>query len=420
MEAFFQAHGALRVQMLETLFEILPLAQRYGAASRPVRGTPRLAVITTTGGGAATVVDAMGLRGLEAVAPPPEFVAHMAARGLNLKPAPVLDLTLAATPAQYQDLLEQLLQAPWCDGVLSVVGSSAQFHPDYAVRPLLQAAKPGDKPLAAFLAPNAPASLALLREAGIAAFRTPEGCADALATFMLRKPLAAEAAGSAPAWPPGLPAGGLLSEHEAGAVLDALGVPRAASRLLPPDDLRHDLPYPVVLKVCSRDLPHKTEVGGVRVGIQSDDELRRQAGDMLAGVAARRPDAKLDGVLVQAMEGRLIELILGFRRDPLVGPVVVLGAGGITAELDKDVSVRMAPVDRAAAREMIAEVRATQLIRGFRGLPLGDVEALAACIADFSRLALLRDVCVEEAEVNPLFVRESGVVAVDALLRLAG
>ncbi|ARP84270.1 acyl-CoA synthetase [Bordetella genomosp. 8] len=416
VDAFFRAHGVLRVQQLETLFEIVPLAARYGEA-RARAPAPRVAVITTTGGGAATVVDNLGMRGLVAAAPPPAFVEHMAGRGLRIRETPVIDLTLAATPAQYKDLLEQLLLADWCDAVLSVIGSSAQFHPDFAVNPLVQADKPDDKPMAAFLAPEAPASLALLRKHGIAAFRTPESCADALAVLFQRKPAPVPPPAAVP-WPAGLPRAGALTEHEASRVFQALGVPVAASRLLPTDDLAHGLPYPVVAKVSSRDVPHKTDAGAVRIGIADEAQLRAAVDQMLRNVRVHAPDADIDGILVQAMEGRLLELILGYRLDPLVGPTIVLGAGGIAAELNPDFAIRLAPVGVEEARAMIEEVRATRLVRGFRGLPRGDCEALAHAIAAFSRLAEVEGVQVAEAEINPLFVRADGVVAVDGLLHI--
>lgn len=439
VDAFFRAHGVLRVHHLETLFEIVPLAARYrdvrvggeaaadsakpsvaasGRASE--RPAPRVAVITTTGGGAATVVDNLGMRGLVAAAPPPHFVAHMAGRGLRIRETPVIDLTLAATPAQYKDLLEQLLLADWCDAVLSVIGSSAQFHPDFAVNPLVQAQKPDTKPMAAFLAPEAPASLALLRQHGIAAFRTPEACADALAVLFERRP-AGTPTGAATAgfdWPDTLPRHGALTEYEAGQLFHALGVPVAPARLVPADDLAHGLAYPVVAKVSSRDVPHKTDAGAVRVGIADEAQLQAAVRSMLDSVRAHAPTAVIDGILVQAMEGRLLELILGYRLDPLVGPTVVLGAGGIAAELNPDFAIRLAPVSEQEAHAMIEEVRATRLVRGFRGLPRGDCNALARAIAAFSRLALARGATVSEAEINPLFVRADGVVAVDGLLHL--
>lgn len=419
IDAFFAAHSVIRVLMLETLFEIIPLLQRYGQTAQALR-TPRVAVITTTGGGAATVVDNLGVQGLEAATPPPEFVEHMAGRGLKIKPAPVIDLTLAATSAQYKDLLEQLLLAPWCDAVLSVVGSSAQFHPQLAVKPLVDSHKPADKPLVAFLAPEAVESLALLQQAGVAAFRTPEACADALSGFLRRRaPEGGSTAVQPFDWPQDLPRSGMLSEYEAGKVLSALGISRPPTVLLGRDERKHGIDYPVVLKICSADIPHKTEVGGVKVGIRNDAELDHAITNMLASVEAKCPEARIDGLLVQGMASHLLELIVGFRRDPAVGPSIMLGAGGITAELMKDFSVRVAPVDEATAREMIEEVAMTQLIRGYRGLPKGNCDALAQLIVNLSRLALVEGVTVEEAEINPVFVSGDGAVAVDGLIRLA-
>jgi len=421
VDAFLKAYGVMRVRNLETLFELAPLASRYAQAARPRRAPDqpaRVAVITTTGGGAATVVDNLGLHGMVAVAPPADFVRCIAEHGLRIRETPVIDLTLAASSAQYKMLLENLLRADWCDAVLSVVGSSAQFHPGLAVKPLLEADKPEDKPLAVFLAPEAPESLALLRAGGIAAFRTPEACADALAVYfaMDGKP---PATGTAFAWPAGLPRSGMLSEHEAGTLFRGLGVPVVQGQLADPATLQHAVPYPVVAKVCSRDLAHKTELGAVRVGIADGDALRAAAGEMLDNVRRHAPGAQVDGILVQPMETRLIEMILGYRHDPLVGPTVLLGAGGIAAELSPDYALRLAPVDEDEARRMILEVRQTRLIRGFRGLPPGDCDALACAIAAFSRLACASGVRIEEAEINPLFVRADGVVAVDGLARLA-
>jgi acyl-CoA synthetase (NDP forming) len=420
VDAFFRSHGVMRVTVLETLFEIIPLARRYAAHVHTRQDAPRVAVITTTGGGAATVVDSMGLLGLTAAAPPPAFVRHMEDRGLRIRETPVIDLTLAASSAQYQDLLEQLLQADWCDAVLSVAGSSAQFHPEYVVAPLIAAASSSAKPLAAFLAPEAPQSLALLQDAGIAAFRTPEACADALAALLHRRAaLPPGLPASDVPWPQDLPRSGPLTEPEASLLFARLGVPTAASApLLPGAGLPPGLAYPVVLKAVSRDLAHKTEAGGVRVGIADDAALAEAAAGILRDVAAHAPQAAVEGLMAQQMENRLIELILGYREDALVGPTVLLGAGGIAAELHPDFAVRLAPVTPEVAHEMIRAVRSTALIRGYRGLPVGDCEALAQAIVAFSRLALIRGVRVAEAEINPLFVRAQGVVAVDGLVIL--
>jgi len=128
----------------------------------------------------------------------------------------------------------------------------------------------------------------------------------------------------------------------------------------------------------------------------------------------------LKGVLVQRMEKGLAEVILGYQRDPQVGPVVVLGVGGVLAEIYRDLALRLAPVTVAEAARMVEEVKGLAVIRGYRGLPRGDTTALAQAISDFSQLAHLKPQ-VTEAEINPLIVRAEGqgVVSVDGLLVLA-
>ncbi len=423
MDAYFRAHSVIRVHMLEALFEIAPLAARY-AHLRPQawRDKPaRVAVITTTGGGAATVVDNLGLRGFVAVAPPAQFISHMASRGLNIRQTPVIDLTLAASSEQYQDLLTEIMQTDWCDAVLCIAGSSAQFHPQYAVQPILNAVATehgNSKPLVAFLSPEAQASLQVLQENTVAAFRTPESCADALAAFFV--PVGQRQTEPLPpvALPDSCPAGGNLSEPEAMSVFSALGIDVVSSAMVQPYAADHSIDYPVVLKVVSRDILHKTEAGGVKVGIDSDESLVAVLNTMADQVKTHCPQAVIDGYMVQKMEDRLIELMLGYRHDPLVGPTVMLGAGGITAELKPDFSLRLAPVSEQVAWQMIHEVKHTQLIRGYRQLPEGDCNALARAIVAISRLALIDSQPVTEAEINPLFVRKDGVVAVDAVVRL--
>jgi succinyl-CoA synthetase beta subunit len=173
-----------------------------------------------------------------------------------------------------------------------------------------------------------------------------------------------------------------------------------------------------VVKVSSRDIPHKTEAGGVKVGVGNTTEFETAVKEISQSVHAYAPQAKLEGFLVQAMELRLLELILGYRNDPLVGPTIILGAGGITAEISPDFAIRLAPVTLAQAHAMIDEVRITKLIKGFRGLPKGDCEALAQAVVAFSKLAAIKEVNVLEAEINPLFIQANRVLAVDGLVRL--
>jgi acyl-CoA synthetase (NDP forming) len=324
---------------------------------------------------------------------------------------------MAGSGKRYAAVLDSLMAAPDCDAVLAVVGSSAQFHPDVAVEPILRTT-PGAKPLAAFLTPQADQSLTLLAQQGIAAFRTPEACADALATFFRWR--APRNTGIGATLPAGvkLPSGAAADEADALALFAALGVPVAASATAAAPDFAHGVPYPVAAKVRSPDIAHKTEAGGVLLNIANAAEFAQRVPAMLAAVALAQPQAKIAGVLVQHMEKGLAEVIVGYRHDPMVGPVVMVGAGGTLAEIYKDYALRIAPVSEAEALEMINGVRGLATIRGYRNLPRGDVAALARAVAAFSQLALLPGLPVQEAEINPLLVKDAGVVAVDGLIVL--
>jgi len=374
MDAFFRDCGIVRVDMLETLLEIAPLL----AGRRPpqLSRAPRVAVLTTTGGGAASVVDRLGLHGIETVAPG----SH----------APIIDLTMAATPQKYAEVLDALLDSPACDGVLAVAGSSAQFHPQLAVEPILGARRTV-KPLAAFFTPHAEGSLKLLAQAGIAAFRTPEACADAFAAYF---------AWRAPRHAPQLPPVVLSRDFCA-----SLGIAVPQSQVAHAPDFSHTVPYPVAVKIYAPGVEHKTEVGGVILGVRDQAEFMEKARTLRSAQ-----------VLVQKMESGLAEAIVGYRDDPLVGPLVLVGAGGILAEVYKDFVLRLAPVSVEEAEEMIGQVKGLAVIRGFRNLPRGDVRALAQAVSAMSRLALVPGRPVAEAECNPVIVKPSGAVAVDSLI----
>jgi succinyl-CoA synthetase beta subunit len=176
------------------------------------------------------------------------------------------------------------------------------------------------------------------------------------------------------------------------------------------------VPFPVVAKILSPDILHKTDAGGVVLNIADAQALKSNARDLLARVRRKYPDARIEGILVQRMEKGIAELILGYKRDPQVGPVVVLGVGGVLAEIYHDFAVRLAPVSVEHAHAMIDEVKGLAVIRGYRGMPKGDLEALAHTVSAFSQIAYLDGVA--EAEINPLMVKREGegVVAVDGLI----
>ena len=210
------------------------------------------------------------------------------------------------------------------------------------------------------------------------------------------------------------------NEIDACTIFAALGIPSAPSAVIRAPGDPVNLGFPVVAKVLSADVPHKTNVGGVVIGLNDEREVREAAAGIIERVSQRCPEATLDGILVQRMERGLVEVILGFRRDPEVGPIVVLGVGGVLAEVYRDVAIRIAPTTPDEARSMIDEVRGLAVIRGYRNLPKGDCAALAEAIVAFSGLAAIESAAIAEAEINPLLVKAAGegVVAVDGLIVL--
>jgi succinyl-CoA synthetase beta subunit len=174
----------------------------------------------------------------------------------------------------------------------------------------------------------------------------------------------------------------------------------------------------VAIKIDSPDIEHKTEVGGVELGLRNAQEAAAAAKRVLERVRAARPQARIDGLVASSMQSGLGEAILGYRVDAQAGPLVLVGAGGTLAELYRDFALRLAPVTLEEAREMVAEVRGFAPLRGYRNAPRGDLEALARAVAAFSRLAARPDVA--EAEINPLIVKAegAGVIGVDSLLVL--
>jgi acyl-CoA synthetase (NDP forming) len=350
-----------------------------------------------------------------------------------------MDVTTAGT--RYDTMkatLDVLTAAPEFDLVLCVVGSSARFHPELAVKPILDSAG-GARPLAAFLVPEAPEALAALSAAGVPSFRTPEACADAIAAaFRRRVPRAIEVRPK----PMAQSDGRLLDELEACKLLDRLGIACAPSVALDSDTVSAPaLPfaYPVAVKALGGGIAHKTDLGGVALNVKNADALIAAIRSVVRSVSAHsresgNPEAlastlgarlrgderkKIDRVLVQPMIAGLGEALVGYRVDRDVGPLVMVAAGGVLTEIYRDRSLRLAPVDVATAREMISEVRGLAPLAGYRGKPKGDLDALAHTIVALSQLAV-SDEPVIEAEINPLIVRAAGegAIAVDALVKL--
>ena len=409
----FLADSAIaRVQTLDGLLEAGPLLHLL-----PVDHRKRLSVglLTTTGGGAAMVVDELGVHGIDVVPPSAGTRERIRAAELPGTVSRIVDLTLAGTRREVMTKAVDIMStAPEFDLVIVAVGSSARSDPDLVLAPIIEAAATtgdGRAAIAPLIVPEAPEALSMLHSAGVAAFHSAESLADVIvAAGRRRTPRPISPAPSYAKAPP------LLNELDAYQVLDQYGIPRVASTPVT-SAADYDGPFdpPVVAKALAADLPHKSDLGCVVLEIGSPAELD----DAIASITSRCAAAgvELDGVIVQPMLESLGEVLLGLRNDPGMGQFVVLSAGGVLTEIYRDTAIRPVPVSRDSALEMISEVKAMKALGGYRGRAAGDLNALADTIVAFSTLATSARPL--DAEINPLLVRADGVVAVDAVIRMS-
>ena len=409
-DAFLKDIGIARVETIDGLIEGAALLRRCSA--QRLDRAPQVAVVTTTGGGAAMVVDQLGVRGVTVQEPLPPTRDALASSGITAPSGRIVDLTLGGTrPEVMKAAIGALALAPEFDMIVAVAGSSARFQPELLVPAIEEAASASPIPVAAFVTPDAPEALHRLTAANVPCFRTPEACADSIAACFGRRPVK-------PCMPrpaPGLVR--LLDEAEGYAWLAGRGIDAAEHAIVGPTASQSPIEYPVAVKLLSADVLHKTELGGVVLGVVDDATLQEAVQRITSTVSERSPDTKVERFLVQRMTEAQGEVLLSVRRDVDAGLVVMLAAGGVLAEIHKDRSLRLAPVDINEAWEMIGEVKALRALEGYRGRPRGDLRALAEAIVNISRPGP----DLVEAEINPLLIRSEGqgVAAVDAVVRIA-
>jgi acetyl-CoA synthetase (ADP-forming) len=175
--------------------------------------------------------------------------------------------------------------------------------------------------------------------------------------------------------------------------------------------------YPVVLKVVSPDILHKTEAGGVMVGLKSKEEVERAYSQILSNARQHDPKARVEGVLVQSMAPQGVQVIVGGLRDSTFGPTVLFGLGGVFVEVLKDASFRVAPITRLDSRQMIEEIRSFPLLKGVRGQPASDEEAISQILLATSRI-MLENPQIQQIDLNPVIVYAKGASVVDARIIL--
>lgn len=424
-DALFRQTGVIRAQTFGDLLDI-PAALATG---RKLRGR-RVAILTSTGGAGTLVSDSLGVAGFET--PPPDAETAAALRALQdgghaaLDRNPI-DVTLAGLqPELLRGAIKALLASPTYDALTVIAGASALAMPELMANAIRDCLPLSDKPVLAYVSPHAPEVQAVLTQRGVPAYSAAESCTAAFSGLLQantweESPQDADVPAVDLA---DLPTGS-LDEAQAKQLFARFGVPCAREIVVrtPAEAERaaRELGGRVVLKILSRDITHKSDVGGVAVNVAPEQMAARLAA--MADEVETKAGARPDRFLVQEMVAGGTELILGMHRDPL-GTAILLGMGGVTAELFQDTTMRLLPprggLSRGEALSMAQELRTWPLLDGFRGRPKADVDALVDAVVAFSRMASQLGDRLLEAEINPVFVlpQGQGVRAADGVVVL--
>ena len=419
-EAVFRRYGIIAAEDPD---EAVAIAAAFATA--PLPKGDRVAVVTTSGGAGAWAADALAAADLALPELSPALQqaigAFIPAYGSARNP---VDITAQAVrTGGLLRAIELLSAAPEIDAIVVVLSLASETRITIDVAALRSIVAAQAKPVQ-FYSYSLPSPLGrkVLAETGLTLHTGLAPLAAAMRALARRGAFALPQAAPSAALPPLPVLDRGLAEHDAKAILAAAGIAMPEGRLV---TRREDfsaaaaaLGFPLALKIQSPDLPHKTEVEGVRLGIAGEAALAAAYDEVIAAARRHRPAARLDGVLLERMARPGVEMIVGTIRDAVFGPLVMVGAGGVMTELFRDAAYRLAPVDLAEARAMLKELRAAPLLAGFRGAPAADIEALARLIAEISTFAAAYRDRVQEIDLNPVIVhrRGEGCTVADALI----
>lgn len=429
-DALFRQYGALRARTIEEFFN---LGYALDTWKHPPQGR-RLGIFTISGGVGALMADDAADSGLTLPEPAADAQARLLERVPFASGRNPVDVTGQAVsePGLLLATADDMLADGRYDALavfLAAAGSSEALWPTFEAFARQMQARHPDVPLA-ISALFPPARRRELERLGCLVFPDPSAAVRTIAAVAAMASHCGRGttqADPAPDTANSAPLRETYTEIQAMELLRDAGMPASPSTLAvdadaavrAAGDLRgagQDIP--VVLKVVSPDITHKSDVGGVKLNIRGEDAVRRAYADIMAAVSQHRPDARVEGVLVAPMAPKGVECIAGVHCDPVFGPVVMFGLGGVFVEVLKDVSFRLAPFGRDEALDMIREIKGYALLQGARGAPPCDVDALADALATLSRFAHARAGDFSSVEINPLLAlaEGQGAVALDAVV----
>lgn len=433
--------GVIEVERVQMLFHAA-----IALACQPLPRGNRIAIVTNAGGPAAVAADVFEAAGLRLARSSPETQATLAGfLHPNAQLGGPVDMLGGADAAAFRRTLAAILADPGVDGVLAILTPQVLTRPVAVVDALAEAARTQ-------VGPAKPVLVCLMGQASVAEahaaahaaeippYTFPEDAVEAFGILCRRaqwvrrqsarsagRPEMEVAGGAQGTVAAALAAAQMAGQRALDAIsarplLEAYGIPAPAEMLAPDPEAAaraaERIGFPVAMKLISPDILHKTESGGVILNVQSAQAARAAFATLMERGRAAHPAARLRGVQVQEMVSGGQEVIIGVKRDPTFGPLVMFGLGGIYVEALADVSFRLAPLDAADAWEMLEEVRSARLLAGVRGAPPADRPALVDAIVRIGQLAADHP-AIAELDVNPLLVLPRGVMAVDARIILS-
>ena len=429
-DAAFEKAGVFRADTTEEMFD-----WARALAWSPLPQGCRIAILTNAGGPGVIAADALEHNHLQ--------LSNLSQKTLKtlldlLPPAasvqnPV-DMLASATAAHYAESLRALLADPKTDAVLVILPAPPMYPAENAVNAMIPIIQASSKPTLVVLMGSQQIAEASqrLQNARIPDYRFPERAASALARLVERAEYLEENQRGVPprTSPDSTSVRAALAEAKSGSWLDPelaehlmniYGIPTSPIKLAPDAEsatkLGEELGFPVVMKIASPDIPHKSDVDGILLNVNTAEEIVEGYEMLMARVQAKRPRAKLEGVLIQRMIPAGQEVILGAVRDPQFGALMMFGSGGIEVEGLKDVSFALAPLSQNEAEKMLEKTWAGKKLGGYRNIPPADKSALVDALRRLSQLA--QDLPeIAEIEINPLTVLEEGVVAVDVRVKM--